>query len=342
MTAQSPSTGPGPLRSGIGITALGAYVPERVVPNSHFEAHLETTAEWIESRSGIRERRFAAPEQTTSTLGILAVRDLLAHRPEALRDVDSVICATSSPDAMFPSTAALIAKEVGLAGVAAMDLSVACSGFVYALSVAYGLVAGGVARSVLVIGAEVMSRVVDPDDRSTAILFGDGAGAVVVGAVPDGYGFQAFELGADAAGGPSLFLRGVSDQLPGGTVMGAYLTQNGREVFKFAVRMLGDCADAAMRRAGLPDSAIDWLIPHQANVRIIEAAVQRLGLPMARTVVNLDRYGNTSSASVPLALAEGVRDGRVRDGQQVVLAGFGGGLSWGAAALKWWSGAVGD
>lgn len=338
MTA--PTTGPAPLRSGIGITALGAYVPERTVPNSHFEAHLDTTAEWIEARSGIRERHFAAPDQHTSTLGTLAVRDLLAHHPAALQHVDSVICATSTPDAMFPSTAALIARDIGLTGAAAMDVSVACSGFVYALSVAYGLVAGGVARNVLVVGAEIMSRVVDQNDRSTAILFGDGAGAVVVGPVPDGRGFQAFELGADATGGPSLYLRGLADELPGGTRMGTHLTQNGREVFKFAVRMLGDCADAAMRRAGLPDSAIDWLIPHQANVRIIEAAVQRLGLPMERTVVNLDRYGNTSSASVPLALCEGVRDGRVRDGQQVVLAGFGGGLSWGAAALTWWGGAA--
>ncbi|MFC3831269.1 MULTISPECIES: beta-ketoacyl-ACP synthase III [Deinococcus] len=335
-----PTSGPRPLRSGIGITALGAYVPDRVVPNSYFEAHLETTAEWIESRSGIRERRFAAPEQTTSGLGVLAVRDLLAHRPDALDGVDSVICATSSPDAMFPSTAALIAKEVGLAGAAAMDVSVACSGFVYALSVAYGLVAGGVARRVLVVGAEVMSRVVDQHDRNTAILFGDGAGAVVVGAVPDGCGFQSFELGADAAGGPSLFLRGAADRLPGGMPMGPYLTQNGREVFKFAVRMLGDCADAAMRRAGRQGSDIDWLIPHQANVRIIEAAVQRLGLPMTRTVVNLDRYGNTSAASIPLALCEGVRDGRVQHGQQLVLAGFGGGLSWAAAALTWWGGAA--
>ncbi|PNY81102.1 beta-ketoacyl-ACP synthase III [Deinococcus koreensis] len=328
MTASS-------LRPSIGITALGSYLPERVIPNSYFEAHLETTAEWIESRSGIRERRHAAPEQQTSDLGVQAVRDLLSRDPAALEGVDSVICATSSPDAMFPSTAALIAGQVGLSGAAAMDLSVACSGFVYALSVAYGLVAGGVARRVLVVGAEVMSRVVDPHDRSTAILFGDGAGAAVVGGVPEGSGFQSFALGADSAGGPSLFLRGVADHLPGGPPMGSYLTQNGREVFKFAVRVLGDCAAQAMEKAGLHSSDIDWLIPHQANVRIIESAVERLGLPMAKTVITLDRCGNTSAASIPLALAEAVADGRVRRGDQLVLAGFGGGLSWGAAALRW-------
>ena len=205
-------TAPAPLRPSIGITALGSYLPERVITNAHFEAHLETSAEWIESRSGIRERRFAAPGQPTSDLGVQAVRDLISRDPDALEGVDWVICATSSPDAMFPSTAALIAGQVGLKGAAAMDLSVACSGFVYALSVAYGLVAGGVARRVLVVGAEAMSRVVDQDDRSTAILFGDGAGAAVVGSVPEGSGFQAFVLGADSAGGPSLFLRGVADQ----------------------------------------------------------------------------------------------------------------------------------
>lgn len=315
-------------------------MPERVVPNAHFEAHLDTTAEWIEARSGIRERRFAAPGQTTSDLGVLAVRDLLQRSPQALDGVDAVICATSSPDAIFPSTAALIAGQVGLAGKAAMDISVACSGFVYALSVAYSMVSAGVAKGVLVVAAEVMSQVVDQHDRSTAILFGDGAGAVVVGAVPAGYGFQAFALGADSAGASSLFLKGVAEQLPGGTCMGSKLTQNGREVFKFAVRILGDAADQVMHKAGLEDRDIDWLIPHQANIRIIDAAVQRLGLPAGKTVVNLDRYGNTSAASIPIALVEGVLDGRIRDGHQLALAGFGGGLSWGAAALRWWGGAA--
>ncbi len=333
MSAHSNSIGSPP----IGITAIGSFVPETVIPNSYFEAHLETTSEWIESRSGIKERRFAAPATQTSDLGVGAVQNMLKRLPSALDGVNTVICATSSPDAIFPSTAALIAGQVGLAGAAAFDVSVACSGFVYALSVAYGLVHAGVAQNVLVVGAEVMSRVVDQNDRSTAILFGDGAGAVVLGKVPIGYGIQAFELGADSAGGPSLFLRGIAEQLPNGVAMGPYLTQNGREVFKFAVRILGDIAEKAMQKAGLTGQDITWLVPHQANIRIIEAATQRLSLPMEQTIVNLDRYGNTSSASIPLALAEGVQDGRIKRGDQVVLAGFGGGLSWGAVAMRWWA-----
>lgn len=332
MTALPTPTGPQPA---IGITAVGAYAPAQVIPNAHYAAYLDTTDEWIVSRSGIRERRHATEGETTSHLGVQAVRDLMDRYPGALDGVDLVLCATSSPDAMFPSTAALIAGQVGLKGAAAMDLSVACSGFLYALSVAQAMVAAGTARRALVIGAEVMSRVVDQRDRNTAILFGDGAGAVVVGPVPAGTGFQSFVLGADSAGGPSLFLRGVCGALPDGTPMGPYLEQNGREVFKFAVRILGDSAEEAMRRAGGRVGDIDWLIPHQANVRIIQAACERFGLPLERAVTNLDRYGNTSAASIPLALAEAVRDGRIQPGQQLLLAGFGGGLSWGAAALRW-------
>ncbi|WP_135229102.1 beta-ketoacyl-ACP synthase III [Deinococcus fonticola] len=323
----------------IGIQAVGAYAPATSIPNAHYAARLDTSDEWIVSRSGIRERRHAAPDETAVTLGVNAVKNLLSFSPNALAGVDLIVCATSTPDAMFPSTAALIAGQVGLRGQPALDVSVACSGFVYALSVAHGLIHAGTARRALVIGSEVMSRVVDQDDRSTAILFGDGAGAVVLGEVPAGYGLQAFELGADSAGGPSLFLRGAHDQLPEGQTMGAYLTQNGREVFKFAVRVMGDMTEAVIRKAGLTVQQIDWLVPHQANIRIIESACQRFGLPLERAVVNLDQYGNTSAASIPLALAEAVRAGKIRDNDQLVLAGFGGGLSWGAAALKWWGGA---
>lgn len=321
----------------IGIHAVGAYAPATIISNAHYAARLDTTDEWIVSRSGIRERRHAGPHETASSLGIQAVRDLLVHSPEALKGVDLIVCATSSPDAMFPSTAALIAGEVGLKGKPALDISVACSGFVYALSVAHGLIHGGTARKALVIGSEVMSRVVDQNDRSTAILFGDGAGAAVLGEVPTGYGFQAFELGADSSGGPSLFLRGVSGELPGGLPMGPYLTQNGREVFKFAVRIMGDMTETVLKKAGLKPADMDWLVPHQANIRIIEAACERVGLPLERAVVNLNQYGNTSAASIPLALAEAVQAGKIKTADELVLAGFGGGLSWGAAALKWWT-----
>ena len=319
---------------------MGMYVPERRVHNHEFESRMGIDEGWIESRSGIRERRFASDTEFTSTLGVKAVQDMLARDPEALQGVDLVIYATCTPDAMFPSTAALIAGHLGLKRQPALDVSVACSGFVYALSAAHGLIHAGTARKALVIGSEIMSRVVDQQDRSTAILFGDGAGAVVLGKVPAGYGLQAFELGADSSGGPSLFLRGISAELPdGGPPMGPYLTQNGREVFKFAVRVMGDMTENVIKKAGLTVQDIDWLVPHQANMRIIESACERFGLPLDRAVVNLDRYGNTSAASIPLALAEAVQAGNIRDGEQLVLAGFGGGLSWGAAALKWWGGA---
>lgn len=324
------------LPPAIGILAVGAYAPEKVVPNAHYAARLETSDEWIRSRSGIAERRHADPHETSSVLGIKAVQNMLAHDPAALAGVDLIVCATSSPDAMFPSTAALIAGAVGLRGKPALDVSVACSGFVYALSVAQGLIAAGTAKKALVVGSETMSRVVDQNDRSTAILFGDGAGCVVLGAVPAGYGIQAFAMGADSNGGPSLYLRGAAEQWSGGPAMGPYLTQNGREVFKFAVRIMGDMTEEVLGKAGYTVADIDWLVPHQANIRIIEAACERFGLPIERAVVNLERYGNTSAASIPLALAEAVQAGQFKDGDLVVLAGFGGGLSWGAAALKWY------
>jgi len=329
----------GAARPSLGITALGMYVPERVVPNADYEAHLDTTAEWIESRTGIRERRFAAGHEYTSDVGVAAVRDLLARDPDGLRDVDAVICATISPDALMPSTAALIANQVGLNGAAAFDLSAACSGFVYALSVAQGMILAEAARRVLVVGAEALSKVVDQNDRNTAILFGDGAGAAVVGPVPGGYGLQDFVMGADGTGASSLYLRCAAPQLPGGFPMGHSVGMNGREVFKFAVRVLGDSAGQVLAKSGLTNADVDWVIPHQANIRIIEAACERLGVPMSKTVVNVDRYGNTSSATVPLALREAVDDGRVQDGQQLLLVAFGGGLSWAACTLKWWAGA---
>lgn len=336
MTTDS---GVSPHPPSLGITALGAYAPARVVSNADFEARLDTNAEWIESRTGIRERRFAAPDEFTSDVGVAAVRDLLSRDPDALREVDAVICATVSPDALMPSTAALIAMQVGLTGAAAFDLSTACSGFVYGLSVAQGLILAGTARRVLVVGAEALSKIVDQDDRNTAILFGDGAGAAVVGPVPAGYGFQNFVLGADGAGGSSLYIRCAATKLPGGFEMAPGVGMNGREVFKFAVRVLGDSGNDVLAKTGLKSSDVDWVVPHQANIRIIEAANERFGVPMSRTVVNVDRYGNTSSATVPLALREALDDGRIQDGQQLLLVAFGGGLSWAAGTMRWWAGA---
>ncbi len=325
----------------IGITALGTYAPTRVLTNKDLESMFDTSDEWIVSRTGIRERHLSAPDEFASDMGVRAVNDLVARYPGVLEGVDLVVCATSSPDAFFPSTAAIIAGQVGLNGAGALDVSVACSGFVYALSVAQGMLMGGTATKVLVLGAEVLSKIVDWTDRSTCILFGDGAGAAIVEEVPGGYGFQSFVLGADSAGGPSLYKFAVADRIPGVPVGtgNAMLGMNGREVFKFAVRVLTDSGEKAMNKAGLKGSDIDWMVPHQANVRIIESACSRFGVPMEKTVVNLDRYGNTSTASVPLALREALDDGRIQDGDQLLLVAFGGGLSWGASAMKWYGNA---
>lgn len=322
----------------IGITALGMYAPERVVQNEEFESRMGIEAGWIESRSGIRERRFSAPGEFTSHLGVKAVQEMLSRDPDALKDVDLVIFATCTPDAMFPSTAALVAGQIGLTGVGAYDLSTACSGFVYGLSMARGMILGGGARKVLVLGGETLSKALDQNDRDTAILFGDGTGCAVVGEVPDGYGFQDFVLGADSAGGPALYITNLADAFPDGTPMRPVPTMNGREVFKFAVRVLGDSGAQVLEKSGLKNTDVDWLIPHQANIRIIEAAAHRFGISMDKTVINLDRYGNTSAGTVPIALHEAVNDGRIKDGQELLLVAFGGGLSWAAATMKWWGG----
>lgn len=329
----------------LGICAMGMYVPPRVVPNSEFSAYLDTNDEWIVSRTGIKERRFAAENEYASHMGVRAVQDMLSRDPAALEGVDTVICATVSPDALMPSTGALIASQVGLVGATAFDLSTACSGFVYGLNVARSMVQAGAAKRVLVIGTEVLSKAVDLNDRNTAILFGDGAGAAVVGPVPEGYGFESFEMGADGSGGHNLFLNFIAHELPGGHVMKTpdghphAVGMNGREVFKFAVRIIADASHKALAKANVQLDDVKWIVPHQANIRIIEASADRMKVENERFIINLDRYGNTSGATVPLALAEGVYDGRIQDGDQVLLIAFGGGLSWAACVMKWWNGA---
>ena len=325
---------------GIGITAVGGYVPARIMPNAEFEALLETSDEWIVARTGIRERRIAAANETASSMGVRAVQDLLEQRPDALEGVDLVICATSTADAIFPSTAALIALGVGLTSVAAFDISAACAGFGHALGVAYGLLSSGVHQKALVLGSETMSRTLDWTDRSTAILFGDGAGVVLLEGVPDPYGILGVTLGGDAKGGQSLYLMNDAPTLPG--VEGALehpnakLTQNGREVFKFAVRIVPSATLEVLQKAGLGIEDLDFLIPHQANVRILESACERLNFPMSKVALTLDRFGNTSAASIPLALKESLE--QLRDGDNVVMVGFGGGLAWSAVAMKWYKG----
>ena len=320
----------------IGILALGTYTPARVMTNHDFEKILDTSDEWIVSRTGIRERRLAAEEEFTSHLAFKAVEDLVRrYGQSALEEVDLVIVATNTPDALFPATAALVQDRFGLQA-GAYDLLAGCPGWGYAIAQAHAMVHSGLARKVLTIGAETLSKILDYTDRSTAVLFGDGAGAAVVGPVPEGYGFRSFVLGADGSGGKELMLRCIADRLPDGSPMGRYTYMNGREVFKFAVRVMNTATLEAIEKAGLKPEDIKYLIPHQANARIIEAARERLGLPPEQVWVNLDRYGNTSTASMPIALREALDAGKIHNGDHILFVTFGAGLTWAASVMTWW------
>lgn len=308
----------------VGILGTGSYVPERVLSNKDLEQMVETNDEWIVSRTGIRERRIAAEGQTTTDLAFHAASRAIEAAGISPDAIDLVIVATITGDRPFPSTANRLQERLGLGKVVAFDLQAACSGFIYALSMANAYIASGQCRHALIVGAERLSSITDYTDRNTCVLFGDGAGAVVLGPVSDDRGFRSFELGSDGSGGELLTLNDKG-----------CITMNGREVFKFAVRIMGSAAEEALAKAGLAKSDIDLLVPHQANIRIIDAALERLELPADNCMINLDRYGNVSAASIPLALDEAVRDGRIHTGDCIVLVGFGGGLTWGASVLIW-------
>jgi 3-oxoacyl-[acyl-carrier-protein] synthase III len=319
------------------ITGLGAYAPERVVTNDELAQMVDTSDEWIVERTGIRERRIAADSQALSDLSLPAVRQALEQAGSDGTDVDLLIVATVTPDMMFPSTSALLADQLGAKDAAAYDLSAGCTGFMYALAQAYGMVASGLSRRALVVGGDVLSRILDWTDRSTVVLFGDGAGAVVL-EPSEAAGFLAFELGADGGGGEHLWLPGSGSRTfddPDRLVK-----MNGREVFKFATRVLVSSAEAVLERCGAAVEDVDVYVPHQANVRIIDHATKKLGIPSERVVVNVDRYGNTSSGSIPLALADAQSDGRLRPGSLVLMTGMGAGLTWGSALMRWTEGAA--
>jgi len=316
----------------IGITGLGSYVPERVLTNDELTTLVDTSNEWILERTGIRERRIAAPEQAMTDLALPAARQALAQAGGDPASIDLVIVATVTPDMAFPSTSALVADELGMPDAAAYDLSAGCTGFVYAVAQAHGMLASGLARRALVIGGDVLSKILDWGDRSTLILFGDGAGAVVMEPVGTG-GFVGFELGADGGGGVHLWLPGSGSRLfedPD-----RYVKMNGREVFKFATRVLVSSAEKLLAECGLSVDDVDVYVPHQANTRIIDYAARKLGIPDERVVKNVDRYGNTSSGSIPLALADAAADGRLRPGQTVLMTGMGAGLTWGSGVIEW-------
>jgi 3-oxoacyl-[acyl-carrier-protein] synthase III len=316
----------------IGITGLGVNVPAKVVTNADIAKLVDTTDEWIVERTGIRERRFAEQHEALTDIALPAARDALAQAGVDAADLDLVLCATVTPDMMFPTSSALIADALGAENAAAYDLLAGCTGFVYAIAQAYGMLASGLSRRALVVGGDVLSKILDPTDRSTLVLFGDGAGAVVLEPVDEG-GFIGFELGADGGGGEHLWLPGSGSRHFDSPE--EFVKMNGREVFKFATRVLVSSARQLLDEVGMSVDDVDVYVPHQANVRIIDHAARKLGFPPEKVVVNVDRYGNTSSGSIPLALADAREDGRLRKGSTVLMTGMGAGLTWGSSLIEW-------
>jgi 3-oxoacyl-[acyl-carrier-protein] synthase-3 len=318
------------------ITAIGAYVPERTLGNDDLARMVDTNDEWIVQRTGIRERRICAPDQFTSDLACAAVDNMLSRYPVTVRDADLVLVATHTPDYGFPSVACQVQARFGIEATGALDLNATCAGFAYALHVARGLVEAGLHRKVLVIGADAMSRVTDYTDRSTCILFGDGAGAALVEAGGAEPAFLAAHLGTDGTGGVHVYRTGLRGEMDGKPLRDTKkLVQNGREVYKWAVQTVPQGMAALLDKAGLPMEAVDWFVPHSANLRMIESICEKSGMPPNKTLVSLIRYGNTSAASIPLALAEAVADGRVAPGQLLLLYGFGGGLTHAGLLVRW-------
>ncbi len=315
------------------ITGTGSYAPSRVMTNDDFAAYLETNDSWIRERTGIRERRIAAEEESTSDLAVMASTKALAAAGLSPSDLDGILLATATPDILFPSTACLVQARLGASRAFAFDLNAVCSGFVYGLTVAKSMVESGAASKLLVVGSEVMSRSLDWSDRGTAILFGDGAGAVVVEASSVARrGLETFRVRADGRYWEMIHVPGGGARKTGEPPT---IRMKGGETFKMAVRQLQESVEEVLAASGVSASEISLLVPHQANIRIIEALSARLGLPAEKVMVNIDRYGNTSAASIPVALDEAVRAGRVREGERVLLTAFGAGVTWGSGLLTW-------
>jgi 3-oxoacyl-[acyl-carrier-protein] synthase-3 len=320
------------------ITGWGMAVPERVMTNADLERMVETSDEWIVSRTGIKERRVVGPSDSTTSLSTAAARQALDRAGLDASDIDLIIVGTCTPDQFLVSQACLVQAELG-GNAGAFDLGAACSGFVYALATGNQFVQSGTFQRVLVIGADTLTRFVDYTDRTTCVLFGDGAGAVVLEATDEPRGLLSTVLGADGAGNKHLYIPGWGAFVPESAAIfpeyRPYLQMNGNEVFRFAVRVMGDAAAEAVEKAGLNFSDIDMLIPHQANARIIETAARRLDLPREKVWINLDRYGNTSAATIPIALCEVEETGQLNEGDNLVFVAFGGGLAWAAGVVRW-------
>ncbi len=317
------------------VKGVGHYLPDRIVPNAELEAKVQTSDEWIRSRSGIERRHFAADGQTTSDMGARAARAAMADAGIGPDDLDAIILATSTPDLTFPSAATMVQAAIGMHRGFAYDVQAVCAGFVFALANADALIRGGMARRVLVIGAETFSRLMDWTDRTTCVLFGDGAGALVLEAVesadnPDDRGILSVDLHSDGRYKDLLYV-------DGGTSTGTtgVLRMQGKEVFRHAVEKLAETAHAALGKAGLTGNDVDWIVPHQANIRIIEGTARKMGVPMDRVVVTVQDHGNTSAASIPLALSVGRARGQIKQGDLIVTEAIGGGLAWGAVVLRW-------
>lgn len=322
----------------VGILGTGSYVPENIVDNLYFEKILDTSDEWIKTRTGISQRRKASENESASDLATKAAIEALKCAKLSSDDIDLIIVATATPDMAFPSTACLVQENIKAKNAAAFDISVACSGFIYGITIARQFVLTGMYKNILVIGSEVLSKFIDYTDRSTCILFGDGAGAVVIGNVDDG-GILSTYLGSDGSGADVLNIPAGGSKLPASknTIENNLhsIKMIGNDVYKFAVRIMGESSLKAIEIANLEPKDIDYFLPHQANIRIIEASAKRLKLGMDKVYVNLDKYGNMSAASIPVALDEAFRSGKINKGDNVVLVGFGGGLTWGSAVINW-------
>ncbi len=323
----------------VGISGVGSFVPENILTNYDLMKMVDTSNEWIVERTGIRERRIGSKDISTSDLGTEAAKRALKDANLKPEDIDLIIVATITPDHLFPSTACIIQDNLKATNAAAMDINAACTGFVYGIVTGASFVKSGMYDRVLVIGGENLSKIIDWKDRNTCVLFGDGAGACVLERCDEGYGILSYELGSDGENRQVLIQPGGGSKIPASMESIEdnlhTLKMDGREVFKFAVRTMERTSKVALERANLQVEDIDLLIPHQANIRIIDAARKKLDLPMDRIYVNLDRYGNMSSASIPVALDEAIRDKKIKKGDNILFAGFGAGLTWGSLILKW-------
>jgi len=326
-------------QTGVRIAGVGHYVPSKVLTNADLEKLLDTSDEWITTRTGMKERHIAALDEPTSEIALAAARHALDNAGLTAKELDCVIVATVTPDYAFPATACIVGAKLGVPGVPAFDMEIACSGFIYGLTVAASMVRTGVFKRVLLVGAEELSRLVNYEDRGTAVLFGDGAGAVVLEA-SETDSFLGCELGADGSDPNALKLpiSGTADPPITAEDLACKrntISMDGKEVFRFAVTKMIEATNVALDKANIHSHDVSWVIPHQANIRIIEAAAKRLAIPDDRVVVNIDRYGNTSAASIPIALSETVAAGKLKDGDVLLFVGFGGGLSWGAVTWRW-------